>query len=215
MSEQQAVELVQLRNNFYRDSYGKLLYILSFLAIINVFLVMAIIHIVKNPPEPKYFATGNDGRLTIIHPLTDPVMSLSGLTEWVTRAATTAYSFDFLNYRKELQVASEFFTGKGWEAFEKALVSSNNLNLVLTKKLVTTAVAQGAPVVLKRGVLNGKYAWQVQLPILVTYQSASMKVAQPMLVTMLVTRVDVANNPNGIAIAQFVASQQQSQALHP
>ncbi len=214
MSEQ-AVELVHLRNNFYRDSYSKLLYILSFLAIINVFLVLAIVHIVKNPPAPKYFATGNDGRLTIIQPLTDPVMSLSGLTEWVTRAATTAYSFDFVNYRKELQESSAFFTGKGWEAFERALVSSNNLNLVLTKKLVTTAVAQGAPVVLKRGVLNGKYAWQVQLPILVTYQSASMKVAQPMLVTMLVTRVDVANNPNGIAIAQFVASQQQSKTLRP
>ena len=178
-------------------------------------MVLAIVHIVKNPPAPKYFATGNDGRLTIIQPLTDPVMSLSGLTEWVTRAATTAYSFDFVNYRKELQESSAFFTGKGWEAFERALVSSNNLNLVLTKKLVTTAVAQGAPVVLKRGVLNGKYAWQVQLPILVTYQSASMKVAQPMLVTMLVTRVDVANNPNGIAIAQFVASQQQSKTLRP
>jgi len=44
----------------------------------------------------------------------------------------------------------------------------------------------------------------------VTYQSASMNVKQPMLVTMLIRRVDVANNPGGIAISQFIATSQSS-----
>ncbi|MBT4885204.1 MAG: type IVB secretion system apparatus protein IcmL/DotI [Legionellales bacterium] len=206
--DDKAVELLHHRNNFYRDNYKRVLFALLILVITNIILALGAVHVIKNPPAPKYFATNDDGRLTLMHPLSAPVMSTSSLTEWATRSATTAYTFDFVNYRKSLQEASGLFTASGWQSFEKALVASNNLKLVLTKKLVTTAVAQGAPVVLKRGVLNGAYSWQVQLPVLVTYQSASMNVKQPMLVTMLIRRVDVSNNPAGIAIAQFIASSQ-------
>ena len=202
-----AAELVYLRNNFYRDNYRRVLLTLMFLVVSNVLLVLGIMHVIKNPPEPKYFATNDDGRITLLHPLSAPVMSVNALTEWATRAATAAYTFDFVNYRDSLQKASVYFTGTGWQSFEKALVDSNNVKLVLTKKLVTTAVAQGAPVILKRGVLNKTYTWQVQIPMLVTYQSANMNVQQPVLVTMLIKRVDVLNNPAGIAIDQFVASQ--------
>ena len=76
-------------------------------------------------------------------------------------------------------------------------------------------MAQGAPVILKRGVLNGVYSWQVQMPMLVTYQSANMNVQQPVLVTMLIKRVNVLNNPAGIAIDQFVAAQQSSKFSGP
>jgi intracellular multiplication protein IcmL len=201
-----AVELSYLRNNFYRDNYRKVLVALLVMVIANVILALAAVHVIKNPPMPKYFATSNDGRITLLHPLSAPVLSVNSITEWATRAATASYTFDFVNYRKSLQEASQYFTGTGWRSFERALVSSNNLKLVLSKKLVTTAVAQGAPVILKRGVLNGAYSWQVQLPMLVTYQSASMNVKQPLLVTMLIRRVDVGNNPAGIAISQYIAS---------
>jgi intracellular multiplication protein IcmL len=207
---EKAVELLHQRNNFYRDNYRRVLFVLLLLVITNVILALGAVHVIKNPPVPKYFATSDEGRLTPMHPLSAPVMSTTSLTEWAARAATGAYTFDFVNYRKSLQESSTYFTASGWRSFENALVSSNNLKLVLTKKLVTTAVAQGAPVVLKRGVLNGAYSWQVQLPILVTYQSASMNVRQPMLVTMLIRRVDVSNNPSGIAIAQYIASSQSS-----
>ena len=124
------------------------------MVLINIVLVIATIHVIKNPPPPKYFAVSADGRMTALHPLSAPVLSLSSVTEWAARAATSAYTFDFVNYRKELTESSAFFTPAGWAAFENALVSSRNLELVLSKKLVTTAVAQGAPVVLKRGVLG-------------------------------------------------------------
>ncbi len=201
-----AIEISYLRNNFYRDNYRKVLVALLVMVIANIILALGAVHVIKNPPLPKYFATSNDGRITLLHPLSAPVLSASSLTEWATRAATSSYTFDFVNYRRSLQEASGYFTGSGWNSFEKALVSSNNLSLVLSKKLVTTAVAQGAPVILKRGVLNGAYSWQVQLPVLVSYQSASMNVKQPLLVTMLIKRVDVGNNPAGIAIEQFIAS---------
>lgn len=206
--DNKAIELIYLRNNFYRDNYRRVLLVLVFLVVANILLVVGALHIVKNPPKPVYFSATSDGRITKLAPLSAPVLSLNSLTEWAARAATAAYTFDFVNYRGSLQKSSAYFTDTGWNAFEKALVSSRNLELVLTKKLVSTAVPQGAPVVLKRGILNGAYSWQVQIPLLVSYQSASMNVQQPVLVTMLVKRVNVLNNPEGIAIAQFVSAQQ-------
>ena len=102
--------------------------------------------------------------------------------------------------------ASGFFTSDGWNQFITALSESNNLDAVKTKKLVVSAVATAAPVILQKGLLNGRYAWRIQMPILVTYQSASEFSQQNLNVTMLVTRVDTLNSPRGIGIAQFISA---------
>ena len=83
-----AVELSYLRNNFYRDNYRKVLVALLVMVIANVILALAAVHVIKNPPMPKYFATSNDGRITLLHPLSAPVLSVNSITEWATRAAT-------------------------------------------------------------------------------------------------------------------------------
>jgi intracellular multiplication protein IcmL len=77
---------------------------------------------------------------------------------------------------------------------------------VLAKKLVVSAVATGAPVILQQGLLFGTYTWRVQLPVLVTYQSASEFSQQTVTITMLITRVSTLTTPKGIGIAQFIVS---------
>jgi intracellular multiplication protein IcmL len=201
-----ALEVVQMRKNFYRDSYRRVVTVLLFMILANLLLALIVYYLVTHQPEPKYFATSVDGRITPIYPLTAPMVSDSALLQWANQAAVAAYTYNFATFRKELQEASEYFTPGGWKDFESALESSRNLETVITKKLVVTAVATGAPVILDRGVLNGHYSWKVQMPLLVTYQSASTVVQQPILVTMLITRVSTLNVPKGIAIAQFVAS---------
>jgi intracellular multiplication protein IcmL len=59
------------------------------------------------------------------------------------------------------------------------------------------------------GVINGRYAWKINLPMLITYESASDNIRQPVSVTMIVTRVSTLDTPKGIAIAQFYASEGQ------
>lgn len=201
-----ALEIVQMRKNFYRDSYRRTVSALLFMIFINLLLAFIIYYLATHRPEPKYFATSADGRITPIYPLTAPMVSDSALLQWANQAAVSSYTYNFSTYRKELQDASEYFTPGGWRDFESALESSRNLETVINKKLVVTAVATGAPVILDRGVLNGQYSWKVQMPLLVTYESASTTIQQPILVTMLVTRVSTLNVPKGIAIAQFVAS---------
>lgn len=200
-----ALETVALRNNFYRDSYRRVVLALLFAMGIIVILAGGIIYLVTHPPQPKYFATTIDGRIQPLIALDKPNLSQAAVLQWTQQAAIAAYTYNFVNYRQELQAASAFFTTRGWQSFMKALEASNNLSTVLQKKLVLTAVATGAPVILQKGILNGIYSWRIQLPMLVTYQSASQISQQNFTATILVVRISTLNNPKGIGIAEFNA----------
>lgn len=195
---------VSVRQQFYRDSHHRIMTILLLSVVINIILGGILFYLLVNPPKPKYFATAADGRITPLSSLTQPNQSDAAVLQWASQAAITAYSYNFVNYRKELQSASDFFTSSGWQEFMRALNSSNNLEAVTEKKLVVSAVVTQAPVILQKGILKGRYAWRIQMPLLVTYQSASEFSQQNNIVTMLVTRVSTLNSPHGIGIEQFV-----------
>lgn len=199
-----ALTAVTLRNNFYRDGQRKILVILLLSMGSNLILGAGLFYIMTHPPAPKYFATSINGRITPLFPLDDPNQSDSAVLQWANQAAIAAFTYNFVNYRSELQASSGFFTADGWSQFLNALQSSNNLDAVKTKKLVVSAVATRAPVILQKGVLNGRFSWRVQMPLLITYQSASEFTQQNNVVTMLITRVSTLNSPRGIGIAQFV-----------
>jgi intracellular multiplication protein IcmL len=201
-----ALAAVKLRNEFYRDSHRKVISALLLSVVIIIALGSALTYLVTHPPQPQYFAISSDGRLTPMVSLDQPNISQSALLQWANTAAIAAYTYNFVNFRQELQAASEFFTPDGWKAFLDALNRSNNLSAVTTKKLVVSAVATGAPVILQEGILNGVYAWRVQMPMLVTYQSASQFSQQAVTVTMLINRIPTLNSARGIGIAQFVVS---------
>ncbi len=202
-----AVEIVRLRNQFYRDNYRRVIsaLLICFLAI----LVLAgiIFYMITHQPQPKYFATTPDGRIIQLMPLDRPNQSNATVLQWANSAAVAAYSFNFVNYRKALQDASSYFTPDGWEQFLSKLEGSNNLAAITSRKLIMNAVATGAPVILEQGILNGRYSWKVQMPMLVSLESASQVIQQSLNITMLITRVSVLDNPKGIAIAQFVAAE--------
>ena len=201
-----AVTAVVLRNNFYRDGQRKMILIAIFSILCNVVLAGILGYVFTHPPEPRYFATSINGRITPLISLDAPNQSDSAILQWANQAAIASFSYNFVNYRSELVAASGFFTSDGWNQFITALSESNNLDAVKTKKLVVSAVATAAPVILQKGLLNGRYAWRIQMPILVTYQSASEFSQQNLNVTMLVTRVDTLNSPRGIGIAQFISA---------
>lgn len=199
-----ALIAVALRNKFYRDGQRKLVTALIISALCNFILAGILIYLVTHPPAPSYFATSISGRITPLFPLNEPNQSDSAVLQWANQAAIAAFTYNFVNYRNELQSSSGFFTAEGWSQFLTALQESNNLDAVKAKKLIVSAVATRAPIILQKGLLNDKYSWRIQMPLLVTYQSASEFSQQNNVVTMLITRVSTLNSPRGIGISQFV-----------
>lgn len=199
------LELVMLRNNFYRDNFRRMMIVCLALLAIIAGLISYIFYQEQNKPKPTYFATTSDGKLIKLIPLNQPNLKSNALLQWATEAGTAAYTFNFVNYRKALQDVRQYFTKRGYENFLKALTDSRNLEAVKSKKLVVSAVPTGAPVILKEGATsNGRYAWQVQFPMLLTYQSASDSIRQNIIVTMLITRIPTLESEKGVGIASFV-----------
>jgi intracellular multiplication protein IcmL len=199
-----ALTTIALRNDFYKDSHKTVLMALLIAIVVNFILGIMLVYVLTHPPAPKYFATSINGRITPLFPLNEPNQSDSAVLQWANQAAIAAFTYNFVNYRDELQASSGFFTAAGWNQFLNALQQSNNLDAVKAKKLIVSAVATRAPIILQKGILNGSYSWRVQMPLLVTYQSASGFTQQNNVVTLLITRVSTLNSPRGIGISQFV-----------
>jgi len=202
---QDALVTVTLRNEFYRDNSRRVMLVLLLSIILNIAMGGLLFYLINNPPAPRYFATSIDGRITPLFPLDKPNQSDSAVLQWANIAAIASFTYDFVNYRTQLQAASDFFTPKGWTQFLRALESSNNLDAVRSKKLNVSAVATSAPIILRKGLVGGRFALRVRMPLLVTYQSASTYQQERYLITMLITRVSTLNSPRGIGIEQFVA----------
>ena len=138
--------------------------------------------------------------------LNQPNMSQTSLLVWANEAAVTAYTYNFVDYKKALQAASQYFTPEGWKTFIAFLNSSGTLSKVINKKLLVTAVATGAPVIIEQQIMNRVYTWKVQIPLLITYQSPSQISHQPATVTMLITRTPTNIGTRGLGIKQFTIS---------
>ena len=206
MPEQDGLSLVVNRNFFYRDSYRKVLFVLLLSIVINILMTTVAIYNLTNPVPAQFIVTSPDGRLIPVSPLSQPVKSTPQILAWSNMAAARINSYDFVNFRRQLQDASTYFTAQGWRSYQEAFAKTQNLDYVRTNRLVATAVATGAPVVLQQGLVSGMYTWKVQLPLLVKYQSATLSKNIPTVVTMLIQRTSIEENPSGIGIVYYRAS---------
>jgi len=202
-----ALEVVKNRNNFYRDSYRKLLLMLlmSVLAIIG--LIVAVVFLVMSRPSPTYFATTDSGRMIPLIPLNQPNLSDKTLLQWASQAVVSVYSYNFVNFRQVFQTNEKYFTTGGWNDFLNALKSSRNLQTVQQKKLIVSAVLSGAPIISSKHLLSGRYTWRVQMPVLVTYQSMSEQFNSSYLITLTIQRVSTLDNIYGVGISSFVVQE--------
>lgn len=155
--------------------------------------------------SPPYYAImpGN-----VNQPLTTlamPNLSKKALLQWSVQAATLAYTYNFGNYETVLANVSNYFTNEGWADYQTALDAAGTIAYINEKKLALAAVPTDAAVIIQEGVIEGRYAWKIQVPMLVTYTSASESVPQNILITMLVSRIPTWYNPKGIGIVQFIA----------
>lgn len=207
----EGLPLVLLRNAFYRDGYRVALTALFIVLIINCGLAALLFYQFKNPPEPQYFAITPDGRMINNYRLDDPVFSDDHVLQWTANAVRQSFSLDFMHWTDQLQSASNKFSADGWRHFLQALKQSNNLETLTKLKMVSDAQVTGAPKILQKAVLGGHYVWKIQLPILVTYTNSTQVIPVPMEVTVIVMRVSVEENPERIAINNFLPVVQKSQ----
>lgn len=207
-----ALVLIHERNQFYQKKYRIFLGFFCLSLLLIGILSGFIIYLVKEPAHPYYFATDAIGRLIIEPPLTEPNFSLAEISLWATKAVERAYSYDYINYRAQLQKAQNYFTDYGWQNFMKALQLSNNLLAVINRKQVVIAKVIEPPVLLHEGVLGGSYAWKLQLRLLITYlyppydNKPENTVRNALNVIVIITRQNILTSADGLGIMQLISN---------
>lgn len=196
-----------LRNNFYRDNYRRIMYFTFLLIFIIIGQIGFIFFLHATRTEPTYYATTHTGTQIRLSPRNEPNLTTAALLDWVANAAVSSYSFNFVNWNEALTSVRAYYTPSGYQNFMAALKASNTLQDVRSKKLVVSAVITGTPVILQEGLVNGSYTWRIQLPMLLSYQSASEVIKQNITMTMLVTRVPTLESEKGVGIAQLIVAE--------
>lgn len=201
------LEVVRLKTTFYRDGFYKVL--TAFITIVTaiIFLIGISVYLYLDKPKPVYFHTDNEWRVLSPVPLDKVYLTVPELVQWVSSVLPKAFTYDFINYTKQLQNVSQYFTPNGWQKFLDQINQYANYNQVVNGKLFLNASPAGAPIILNQGLLEGRYAWWILMPINVNYISSEKSTTFPLEMRVLIVRVPTLNNIDGVGIENIMVSQ--------
>ena len=194
---------------FYRRWFPRLLLsvVASCATSVVLIVILCVLHVQK--VDRQYFGLDfKTGRMIPIVPLDTPYVSDSALLGIVKKCAEDASTYDFVNYKKQLQAVSDTcFTDEGWNQFAAALMASGNIDRVAKQRLVSVASVNGPAVITKKGEVSGTYSWEMQMPLFVTYQGEKNSYSQRLKLTLRIERRSTEKSETGVGIAQWIAEE--------
>lgn len=196
-------QLDNKKNEFYRDRYRTTMQWLTLMVFICIGLSLGLAYFSMQQRIPKFFSTTTTGEVRPMYSLSEPVVTTAYLLQWASLRARDVYDLSFSQYQDQLQNLKPYFTESGYEKLIAALNSSGFIDVLSKQKLNSSAIVYEPPVVLARMIVDGYFTWRVQLPLLVTYTSASAQKQAKYMVTMDITRVPVISAPKGIQVKNF------------
>jgi intracellular multiplication protein IcmL len=189
-------------NSFYRKNYQAVIVILILGIFIMLGMVVAVLYQVSHRPLPLFDAAAANNKLMTLRAFNEPNLQPDVLLRWASKAAVASYTFDFVNYNKEIALAYPYYTSEGWSDYQASV--SRLINEISQKQLFVNGVVSGPPVIASQCEFPKKgYTWNVQMPFLVTYQSSEHTERTNYYVLMTIVRVPTQKNPQGIGINQF------------
>lgn len=190
-------------NDFYRLHYHQVIYVLMGLMGLIIITISVVLYQMYNRPLPQFNALQPDGRRMLLLPYKAPNQLPDTILRWASRAATTAYTFDFVRYNSQIAAARPYFTNDGWQGYLSSV--RGLINRITQSQLFVNGVVSGTPVISNQGVLPGVgNTWRVQIPFLVTWQSSNQTTKSNYTVVLTIINVPTSVNPAGIGIDQFI-----------
>lgn len=193
------------KNDFYASSYQSLMVILLIEIILVLILVVVVLYQVFHRPLPVFSAIAPNNQRMGLTASYEPNLLPTTLIRWASKAAVAAYTFDFVNYNKQINRVRPYFTETGWKDYQFSI--SKLIQTITQNQLFVNGVVAGPPVISNQGDLPSRgYTWRIQIPFLVTYQSSDQTSRANYTVVLTLVRVSTLVNPAGVGIDQFVMS---------
>jgi len=157
------------------------------------------------PDGRTYFASDGIVDPVPMKPLNEPLVSEPMLLDWTASAVLRAYSINFVTYRETSQIARRAFTDDAWNSWAGSFISTGNLKKITEARLTTRAVPVQTPTIREQDVVNGRQAWVIEFPMLLSYENVNEISKETVLIQATVMRTDDPKFPRGIAIVQLIA----------
>ncbi len=162
---------------------------------------ISLIALYKKIPTPKYFAVTPERQFFKLPPENEPSLSQGLLQNWVTTFALASHTFDFYHFDEQVAVMEKYFTPDGYRQYLDTI--ENFRTDVIEKKQMVSCTVIEAPLIRKSTVIDNVYEWNIDVPLMIRYDSASESRNQKRRLSLRVRRYPDADNPYGIAVAMF------------
>lgn len=203
MAEQE-LKVVSLRDDFYRDGFYKVIVALAVIVITLVFIVAVSVYIYLTKPVPVQFNVDNEWRTLPLISVDKKYLTDSELVQWVSEVLPATLRYDFVNYKTELDNSKQNFTQEGWTKFSEILNNFISYDAIQNSKLFVNATLASAPIILNQGLLQGRYAWWVQMDIEINYINFEKTSTQGLQVQALIVRIPTLQNLDGVSIDNVI-----------
>jgi intracellular multiplication protein IcmL len=189
-------------NNFYKVYQPRFVIVLMGAIVVTMIWVGIVVFQVYRRPLPTFYAIQPNGQKMMLQPQDTPNLTPETILRFASKAAVAAYTFDFVNYKSEIGAVRPYFTSAGWNGYTESVAQV--IKGIAASKLFVSAVVSAPPIIANQGEVGGVYSWRIQVPLLVTYQSAQSSEKSKYTVLITLVRVPTTIDPIGIGIDQFV-----------
>lgn len=203
--ELKGVEQVIAKNESLYSIYRKILGLVVIALIATALNIWSVMYFSAQKTPPRYIPVDVENRLIDLVPLNKANVSNGSASQLVLKAIKSVNTYDYINWKDQLQSAAVYFTPRGWSDYLTQFVATKTIDTVLAQRSIVNVEPTGSPTVVKSQVgSNGVYYWQIDVPVKVSYRShvdsLSGVMEQSGVVTAYVIRVPTTQAPEGIAI---------------
>ena len=199
---------VVVRNLFSLSILRRLTFLVILAVVCAALSIFSAIQVIKIKTPPQYIQLTQDGRIFPVAPLSQPNVGDGDILKFAAETVKWVNTYDYINWKDQLQESSDRFTPAGWNKYLSELVATDNLNAVQARKMVVSADFSGNAQIVKQGLVKevNQYTWMVELPVTIKYSSppsssSSNEVSsQQGVVRLYVVRVPLEVNLRGYAV---------------
>ena len=203
MAEEE-LHVVKLLDNYYRDSFGRVMFIIVGMVISIGMLAAISIYIYLNKPPPVTFRVASDWRVVAPVPIQEKYLSEADLLQWVSNVIPGSFDLSFLHMDEQLGSIKKYFTDAGYEIFLNQLNNYVDKTELQTNKMFSRGEPMAAPIIKRQGELAGRYAWWVEMPVSISYAGMRSMPTVEIKMNILVVRAETTNNLTGILIDNVI-----------
>ena len=195
------------KNDYYRIGFHIMMRIVNIQAVIIFVLSIALtVYLATRQNQDRYFAETGDSKIMRLVALPLPNMGRVALSDWVAKSVSEIMTFGFNDVNERFAQSRHDFTSDGWITFSKAVTSSTLIDDMMQLQQIVTSVPESPPILKQEGLINGRYSWVFDIPLLVTFRAGGAKQSRSKMVHITVERVPTSESPSGVGISQWKIS---------